>query len=144
RLVGKTTDPNHALQEILKQIALFFRASSASILLINPDSQSLELEAVYGHEMPATPLTLKIGQGITGHVAATGEPLFIPDVRNDPRYHGIQPHIICEMAAPLIERSNVIGVVNVESDQPNQFNENDLRTLALFTHEASQVVTSIW
>lgn len=144
RLVGKTTDPQHALQEILKQIAFYFQASSASILLVNPDTQELELEAIYGQEMPSRPLSLKIGEGITGYVAATGDPLFVPDVRHDPRYHVLHPEVVCEMAAPLIERNHVIGVVNVEGDQPDRFTSNDLKTLALFTHEASQVVASLW
>lgn len=144
RLVGKTTDPQHALQEILKQIALYFQASSASILLVNPDTHELELEAIYGQEMPSQPLSLKIGEGITGYVAATGDPLFIPDVRNDPRYHVLHPEVVCEMAAPLIERNNVIGVVNVEGNHPDRFTIKDLKTLALFTHEASQVVASLW
>ncbi len=143
RLVGETTDPKKALHEILSQIASFFHASSASILLANPDTRELELEVAYGYEIKE-PFRLKQGEGITGYAAATGEPIFVADVRTDPRYRALHPNIICEMAAPLIERNSIIGVVNVESDKAGSFHQEDLKTLALFTHEASLVLSNLW
>jgi signal transduction histidine kinase len=143
RLVGETADAKYALHSILEQIATFFNASSASILLVNADTQDLELEVAYGYEV-TQPFRLKHGEGITGYVAATGEPLFVPNVNQDPRYHALHSDVVCEMAAPLIERNNIIGVVNVESNQAGSFCQEDLKNLALFTHEASLVISNLW
>ena len=65
------------------------------------------------------------GNGVTGYVAATGRPYICPDTSKDPRYlPGLQNARSC-LAVPLLLRDEVIGVLNIESEQLAGFSEAD-------------------
>ena len=77
---------------------------------------------------------------MTGWVAARGEPLFVPDVSQDPRYLDAIAEIRSEMCVPLKIAQRVIGVIDVESDEVNAFSEDDLRLLSTL---AGQLATTM-
>jgi nitrate/nitrite-specific signal transduction histidine kinase len=79
------------------------------------------------------------GRGITAWVAATGEPLLAPDVSQEPRFlfHPDSAETRSELAVPLKTKSAVIGVLNVESDQLNAFDESDLAVLQSLANQAA-------
>ena len=143
-LAGKMEDPKEALRLILDEIIVVLRATSGSIALINPDNGKLEIEV--SHELPgeSSNLRLKPGQGITGWVALHGKPLLVPDVRTEVRYYEVKKSIRSEMAVPMEDRGQVIGVVNVDSDMLAAFDEKDLKLLTLMTSEATKVARSLW
>ncbi len=63
--------------------------------------------------------------GITGYVAATGRPYICPDSSKDPRYlTGLQNARSC-LTVPLMLREQVIGVLNIESEQLAGFSDVD-------------------
>src|ERR1700736_3698230 len=81
-----------------------------------------EAEAVRGYDIDElTELHLKLGEGIIGHVALTGEPIISPDVRNDPMYFNARERTRSEMVAPIISNEEVIGVFDLESDDLNAY-----------------------
>jgi GAF domain-containing protein len=88
------------------------------------------------------PARLKVGQqGITGWVAATGEPLLVPDVSQEPRYIMISgSKTRSELAVPLKTKDAIIGVLNVESDHLNAFDESDLAVLQSLAHQAAMAI----
>ena len=143
-LAGKMEDPGEALTLILDEVIRFLRATSGSISLNNPDNGKLEIEVCQDLPGETDKINLKPGQGITGWVALHGRPLLVPDVRNDPRYFEVKDSIRSEMAVPMIDRGHVIGVVNVDSDVIEAFDENDLKVLTLMTSEATKVARSLW
>jgi nitrate/nitrite-specific signal transduction histidine kinase len=79
------------------------------------------------------------GEGITAWVASTGEPLLAPDVSQEPRYllFNNSPETRSELAVPLKIQDAVIGVLNVESDQINDFDETDLVVLQSLANQAA-------
>jgi signal transduction histidine kinase len=78
-------------------------------------------------------LRLKIGhQGITGWVAAHGQPLNVPDVRQDTRYsyeHEEELATRSELAVPITLQGVVTGVLDVQSSQVAAFTDLDIFTL---------------
>jgi len=143
-LVSDTDEPKVALDLILKEIIAVLRPSSASISLINPDTHKLELEASYGLPEDFDDVVLELGQGITGWSALHGKSIIVPDVKNEPRYISLRPSIRSEMAVPMEDRGMVIGVVNVDSEAVNAFDEQAHKVLTLLTNEASRVVSKLW
>ena len=79
---------------------------------------------------------LKIGEGITGLVAETGELLNIPDVSADDRYYDLLDGIKSELCVPLTFHNKTIGVLNVESQDERAFSEEDEQVLITFANEA--------
>ncbi len=143
-LVSDTDEPREALKLILEEIQRVLRPNSASISLINPDTKRLELEVSRGLPESWEDFDLALGQGITGWTALHGRPIIVSDVREDPRYISIRPEIRSEMAVPMEDRGMVIGVVNVDSEQANAYDEQALKILTLMTNEASRVVSRLW
>jgi GAF domain-containing protein len=89
------------------------------------------------------PPRLKVGQeGITGWVALSGEPLLVPDVSQEHRYYSLPQagEIRSELAVPLKIKGVVIGVLHVQSDCLNAFNEHDLTVLQSLAHQAALAI----
>ncbi len=143
-LVSDTEEPKDALRLILDEIVRVLKPTSASISLINPDTKGLELEASHGLPEDWNDLALALGQGITGWTALHGRALIVGDVREEPRYISVRPNIRSEMAVPMEDHGIVIGVVNVDSEKVNAYDESSLKILTLLTNEASRVVSRLW
>ncbi|MBI5381369.1 MAG: GAF domain-containing protein [Opitutae bacterium] len=151
-LASKTEQPREALRQILAELVADFRAGSGSIALLNPDTSKLEIEVQHGLPLEENEdLALTLGQGITGWVAFYGRPLLIPDVTVDARYVCIRPAVRCEMAVPLLETmqvveetSQVLGVINLDSDQLDAFTPADLRRLERAATETAAVMQRLW
>jgi len=85
-VIHSSLDPQEALQLILREAIQLTRATSGSAILINPTTRFLEIHAARGLPADAMGVKLRVGEGITGHVALTGKPARIGNVRADPRY----------------------------------------------------------
>ena len=143
-LVSDTEEPKEALTLILQEIINVLQPSSASISLINPDTQRLELEVSHGLAEDWSDLDLALGQGITGWCALHGRAIIVPDVSQEPRYISVRSSVRSEMAVPMEDRGIVIGVVNIDSEQASAFDDQSLKILTLLTNEASRVVSRLW
>lgn len=86
---------------------------------------------------------LKVGeQGIVGRVAATGAPRIALDAGADPVYFSnpLLPATRSEMALPLKSNKGVIGILDVQSEQPEAFAQDDIEILQIM---ADQLATAI-
>ncbi len=98
-------------------------------------------EAVRGYDIDELlELRLRAGEGVIGHVAATGETVVVPDVREDPRYVNARRETRSEMVAPIFSNDEVIGVFDLESDQINAYTEDDMQMLQLLASQVAIIV----
>ncbi|GAC1531152.1 MAG: hypothetical protein NVS3B12_06710 [Acidimicrobiales bacterium] len=84
---------------------------------------------------PATPealaVRIPVGQGISGTIAATGEPCYIPDITVDERIHpdgrarGVSGGVRSYFGVPLILHGMPIGVVQFDSNEVDAFDGNE-------------------
>src|SRR5262249_54305898 len=93
------------------------------------------------HEL--TELHLKLGEGLIGHVALSGEPIISPDVRNDPLYFNARNQTRSEMVAPVISNDEVIGVFDLESDELNAYSEDDLEVLMMLASQVAIIIEKV-
>lgn len=77
------------------------------------------------------------GTGLMVAAARTGQAVYAPDVRLEPRYLEGDPDTRSEVSIPLRTRERVIGVINMESPQIDAFSERDRRVLAAFAEQAA-------
>ena len=133
------------INELLKQLVLLvqrtFHYYHLEIGLIEGDEIVFQLGAGELWEVPGTvgkPYRMKVGRdGITGWVAAHGEALITPDVSRDPRYVPVEgSRSRSELTVPIKVKDQVIGILDVESDQLNGFNETDLELMTLLANQA--------
>jgi sigma-B regulation protein RsbU (phosphoserine phosphatase) len=81
---------------------------------------------------------LRIGQqGMVGHVAATGQMRYAPDVTLDPYYIACEPDTRSEVSLPLKVGGEVIGVLSVDHHDTNAFSKDQIQVFkALAGHIA--------
>ena len=120
-VIHSSLDPQEALRLILNEAVRLMRASSGSVVLINPTTGFLEIQAVQGLPPTAARLKLRIGEGITGWVARHGKAARVGDVLKDPRYIMVAPNVRSELAVPLEVQDEVRGVLNVDSEQVDAY-----------------------
>ena len=102
---------------------------------------TLHAEAVRGYDLEEMlKLRLKVGEGLIGYVAQTGEALIVPDVREDARYYDARRATRSEMVAPVISNDEVIGVFDLESDRPNAYDCHDLELLKLLASQVAIII----
>ena len=83
---------------------------------------------------------IRLGMGITGWVAQTGQSVCVGDVRLDPRYHSLRDDIRSELCVPLRTGDEILGIINVETPRPNAYTEADQRVLETV---AAQIATAL-
>lgn len=113
-----------------------------AIMLLDNDKRILRVEASAGYDEEVLGLQVKVGEGITGWVAEQREPALIADVTKDSRYVSGSANVRAEIAVPLIYRGEPLGVLNVESDTPNAFDEHDLDILGTLAGSLAAIIVN--
>ncbi len=120
--LGVSSDVDTVLQRVADAVHEVLGFANVDIPLIDPEDPTLLLIRVRGGQYKQR-IThedrIPITRGIMGAAVREGRTQCINDVRNDPRY--ITPPGMttpqAEIAIPIIQGSEVLGVLNVESDQ---------------------------
>jgi hypothetical protein len=143
-VIHSTLEPHEALQLILAEAVRVMRASSGSVVLVNPTNGFLEIQASHGLPPNGAALKLRVGEGITGWVAKHGRPVRIGDVAADPRYIMVNDRVRSELAVPLDVNGEIRGVINVDSDRDDAFSADDEQLLRDLAMQASKVIHNTW
>jgi signal transduction histidine kinase len=137
-------DPTLALREMLDILVRTFGADAGAIALLSPDNGRLVTEIETGPGARAGRGDLKPGHGITGWCVLNQRSILVPDVTADPRYISIRPAARCEMAAPMMQTDQIVGVIDLESDRVGGFTPADLTLLEFLALESAQVMQRLW
>jgi signal transduction histidine kinase len=112
------------------------QASVSSLYLLDRDGNHLTLAATNGldrHHIGR--VSVPFGEGITGRVAATLEPIAVPDIADDPRFLWVrgldQRRFVASMlSVPLTWRDQVVGVLNIQTETRRAFSPADAAQLS--------------
>jgi len=144
-LVSRETDMGQAVQDILEVATALMDAESGSVMLIAPDDPMV-LRIAYAKGLPpdvVRSVTVKIGEGVSGHVAATGEPLLL---RQGQRHYlsSSGAGLSSALCVPLRSRDHVVGVLNIRDNRKGgDFTESDLRLAATFGSQAALAIENM-
>jgi len=119
KALASTLNMEQILVIILKRLNHLIRAKNWTLFLLDPQTRKLRFEVVVGlDKMSLLDMQIRLGEGIAGTVALTGEPMLVPDVHKDPRFSSrvddltgfVTRSLIC---LPLKLRGSIIGVLEV-------------------------------
>jgi phosphoserine phosphatase RsbU/P len=131
-VVNTTLDLDTTLRRVAELVRKVIDYEIFAILLLNEKTQELRFRFQVGYSREvAERACIKVGQGVTGLAAERREAILLGDVAQDPRYISAIPGVRSELAVPLISKNRVIGVIDIESPQPNHFTEEHKRLLTL-------------
>lgn len=147
--VSSVQDLDKLLQLIIESATGVVQAEAASLLLLDPKINALYFKVATGAKGDEVKdFTVKVGQGIAGHVAQTGQPLLIADAKKDNRWmREISDRIDYETRSmacvPLLINQKVIGVIQVINKKDNtQFTPADMDVLEEFSGLAALAIGS--
>jgi len=152
--ISRSLDLQEVLNLVMDTLGSLIHYDAAGIYIlkckaVRPDAGPNEscvfhTETVRGYDIDdLVDLRLKMGEGIIGHVALSGEPVISPDVRTDPRYVNAREETRSEMVAPIISNDEVIGVFDLESDRLNAYTEDDLQVLLLLASQVAIIIEKV-
>ncbi|MGH2522641.1 MAG: GAF domain-containing protein, partial [Anaerolineales bacterium] len=132
-----TLDPGEVAARALDQICSAFGASRGNVLVIRSDQQQLRLLAAQDtdpgwNEQLERQVERRIGEGVAGWVAAHRTPTIVDDVRHDARWvpvPGVGDRIRSVASLPLVAGDVLLGVLNLQSEKPQNFQVEQLPLL---------------
>ncbi len=135
-------DLNEVLQGIVDGATSSLKSARGSLMLIDESSGDLVLR--YGKGMKPELINVvrvKIGEGIAGSVAKSGEPLLITDIENADRFKkksGKEFNNKSLLSVPLKAKEKVIGVFNINNKITGEvYDEFDLKLLKALSNQAA-------
>mgnify|MGYP006299821499 CR=1 FL=1 len=139
--LNSTFDQDELLGNIIDALELLIGFDAAGIFLVEQNSGNILAEFIRGYaDEFKENVRQKVGEGVLGWVIQRGESANIPDVVKDPRYINARPATSSELAVPMFSEKQVIGCINLESDKPAAFSDEDLVMLETFSTQASLAV----
>ena len=140
--VGKKLSSTLNIDEVLKMILGSLQVvvgfDGGAVFLI--EEEKGEVSTVYSEgyeEANQENIRLKIGQGLVGWVARTGEAVIVPDITKDERYVKARPQTMSEIVVPIKIDHRVIGVLNLEANTLSAFDRKSLELIRAYASHAA-------
>jgi diguanylate cyclase (GGDEF)-like protein len=129
------------LQRITDALASKFDWEFVALVIIDRERGAFVCEAVTSAVDTAVHVgyTRPLGSGVVGKVAATGTPIVIDEVENDPQYIETVSGARSEICVPVCHHDAIVAVLNLESRRPAAFHGQ----LPLLTGVADQIAGAI-
>ena len=145
--VNLFTDSEELLKFVLSHAIEILGAERGSIMLLDDKTDELVIKVATGGRFRAINSTpIKLGAGVCGKVAFSGEGMICNEGFKDSRFKNfgsIMPvEDICSLiCAPLKFKEGTIGVINIVNKKDGKlFNENDLSLLNLIGSQAAVTI----
>ena len=143
--ISSILEVNLLLEEIARLIQKTFGYYHVGIGLIEGDEVIYKVGAgvLWGQNgFEFKPARLKVGrEGITGHVAGTGKPYLVSDIQLDPYYVQMEGSLTrSELTVPIMIKNKVSGVLDVQSENLDNFDETDLVFMMSLANQAGVAI----
>lgn len=130
------------LDLITRRTAGVMGMDSCSIYLLDEHREHLVLEATTGLAAESVgQASLRLGEGLTGWAAQTGQAVAVADAEQDPRFKYLpetkEMRFQSLLAVPLVNQGRVIGAMNVQTRSTHQFSDDESELLGLIADLAA-------
>jgi len=137
------TTLEEALDSAVRGLQVTLGGDRVSILMPDREKKTLKIYASIGYsEESIRDMSIPIGSGITGWSAAHQRILRVDDVTKDPRYIQISANTRSELAIPLVFRNELLGVLNVESEQAAAYDAHDEEMLGTLAGSLAAIIAN--
>ena len=140
--IAQLKDLNELFPATTRLISERFGFYHVGIFLVDQDHEFAILQAANsegGQRMLARSHRLRLGSGVVGFAAQTGQPRIALDVGTDAVFFDNPdlPETRSEVALPLKSRGETIGVLDVQSKGAGVFSNEDLQVLTALANQVS-------
>jgi putative methionine-R-sulfoxide reductase with GAF domain len=125
------------LQLLADKVAGQLKVSVCSIYLL--DGDELVLAATHGFDTAFIgKIRIRLGEGITGTVARTGEHISLNKASQDPRYKNFaelqEDRYNAMLSWPIADKTNIFGVINLNSTSIKTFSEDEMYFVSIIAN----------
>ncbi|MAU71791.1 MAG: histidine kinase [Pseudozobellia sp.] len=106
----------------------------------NGDKEELKLGPYAGE--PTDHTIIPFGKGICGQVAVSNQNFVVPDVTAQDNYIACSITVKAEIVVPLFVNGENIGQIDIDSNTPDPFTEEDERFLEFINSEIAKLIES--
>ncbi len=139
RDVASILDVDELLTHIAQLTKRLIEYRTFGLFLLNAESElEIKVAVQYGEFVQIPRIAL--GEGLVGYAALHREPVLVPDVSQDPRYIKLVEDVRSELAIPLLLKERCIGVIDLESPEPDAFSKRDVEILTLLAAQAAVAI----
>jgi diguanylate cyclase (GGDEF)-like protein len=136
-------------RDILDVFSRELEFENYSIMLKDADGQHLVLQAGkgrgdrYSEKKWKKGARIRIGEGIAGKAAKTGEYIFVSDVTRDRRFKDfrMKVSIATLLSVPLKSEEGIIGVINFSHPLSEEFDENRVNFILILSNFVGQMIS---
>lgn len=144
KALTSTLEYNKVVRIIMDRAQRLIKCNAWSLMLLDEDSQRLRFVVAKGSRgKEIKRIRLKLGQGIAGWVAKTGQPAIINDVRKDRRFNKTIDRIAryktkSVLCVPIINNKRTVGVIEMINKLDGRpFEEKDRDLLGKLVDQAA-------
>jgi len=139
--ISASLEMSRLLEQILDLVFQVVRYDAAGIYIVDKQTQWITRQTIRGYDSERDDaVRLKVGKGLIGWSVKTGQGVIVSDVTTDPRYVNARDQTRSEMVAPIRIGTEVIGAFNLESDEPEAYEEEDMELLMAFAAQAAVAI----
>lgn len=136
RSLSAAWDLDTALDLIARKTTEVMQVDSCTIYLLDPDGDSLRLQASTGLAKRALGRSvLRVGEGMTGYAVLHNQPIFAAEARKNPHFKVVEEAEETDfqslLAVPLVIDNEPIGALNVQTAEAREFSVNEVEVLSL-------------
>jgi len=144
-LVTRAGDLDERLQRIVEIIAERTRCDVCSVYLLDPRGDTLTLRATTGLDRATVGrVTMSVGEGLSGMVMEKLEPVLVDDAMQHPRYKYFpetgEERYHSFAGVPVVEGTQSLGVLVVQTLRPRRFTANDSRLLKAIARQLAGAI----
>ncbi len=139
--ISSSLDLMEVLEMVVEAVRQVVPCEHATVFLIDRERDELKHAVYRGSGRAALKnFRLKLGQGLVGWVAITGQPVIIDNVLEDERYYRLFQDSRSELDVPLVRGDKILGVISLESKRERAFNEHHLELAKAFAAQAAVAI----
>jgi phosphoserine phosphatase RsbU/P len=139
--ISQTIELQPLLETIGDIIGKVIPGNLVAILLFDEESGQLKLRHGIGHRQELLrSLSIPLGEGLTGMAAKERKAFVSGDVRDDPHYLSALDAVRSEISVPMEAGGKLVGVIDVQSTEPNAYTEYDQLLLQLLSSRIAYAV----
>ena len=146
RLISESGNPAETLTNIVQLIQRRFETDVCSVYLLEPDRMTLVLAATVGLRPESVGrIRMRLTEGLAGLVAQRLQPEVVADAASHPRFKYFseagEDSYRSFLGVPLVDRGMLQGVLVVQTTEPREFSQDDVRMLVTSGMQLAPIVT---
>jgi GAF domain-containing protein/sugar diacid utilization regulator len=142
---ASTMDADELVRLIIHEATTAIGTDVCSLYLLSPGGRDLVFTATNGlKEQMVGRVTMKVGEGVTGWVAETRQPMLVPDVTTEPHWKWVpgldEERFRSMLSVPIESGPRLVGVLNVQSVAKRDFTKEDIDFLRAIAGQVAGVL----